>query len=203
MIEPSILTPPGLPRLLFQTRARRSSSRREATFLKHWHTPNGAADVDNPATTSPALRLMRPAASRLTTDPARSVARIARRPPSSKVAFFGRSPAGQRGTGWGAARSRSSVGSSESARRVAPPPPLASQELPWLDKPLDDELSNRWLDLDPMGYFIIKLDRDQRLIVADHYTNTINKNGVACDEATGKPIPCTPGYIREASATFT
>lgn len=54
---------------------------------------------------------------------------------------------------------------------------VVGRQLPWLDKPLDDELSNRWLDLDPMGYFIIKLDRDQRLIVADHYTNTINKNG--------------------------
>lgn len=43
---------------------------------------------------------------------------------------------------------------------------------------LDDELSNRWIDLDPAGYFIIKLDRQNRQIVAEHFTNTINKNGL-------------------------
>jgi len=71
-----------------------------------------------------------------------------------------------------------------------------------MDKELDDKLSNRWLDLDPAGYFIIKVDHHQQLIMAEHYTNTINKNGVACDPATGRPIPCTPGYVRPASAVY-
>lgn len=46
--------------------------------------------------------------------------------------------------------------------------------------------SSRWLELDPSGYFIIKIDRDAKEIVADHYTNTINKNGLACDPDTGE-----------------
>jgi dihydropteroate synthase len=56
--------------------------------------------------------------------------------------------------------------------------------------------------LDPAGYFIIYLDRSDKSIVAEHYTNTINKNGVACDPDTGRPIPCTPGYVRQASAVY-
>ena len=38
--------------------------------------------------------------------------------------------------------------------------------------------------------------------MADFYTNTINKSGVACDPDTGRPIPCTPGYKRAPSATY-
>lgn len=79
----------------------------------------------------------------------------------------------------------------------------AAAEVPRLSPGVDDELSNRWLDLDPAGYFLIRIDREQQLIVAEHYTNIINTNGVACDPDTGKPIPCTPGYVRPPSAVYT
>lgn len=55
---------------------------------------------------------------------------------------------------------------------------------------IDQTLSNRYIELDPGGYFVIYLDRAAQLICAKHYTNTINDRGIACDPATGKPIPC-------------
>ena len=59
-----------------------------------------------------------------------------------------------------------------------------------LDGPLDDDLSRRPLSLDPLGYFIISIDRTERRIVAEHYGNTINEQGLACDEETGEVIGC-------------
>ena len=68
-----------------------------------------------------------------------------------------------------------------SRRRNLRPPsaqrPTLDTEVPRLDAGLDDELSKRPLSLDAAGYFIIKLDRDTKEIVADFYTNIINKNG--------------------------
>jgi len=55
---------------------------------------------------------------------------------------------------------------------------------------IDQALSNRYIELDPGGYFVIYVDRTAQLICAKHYTNMINDRGVACDPATGKPIPC-------------
>jgi len=55
---------------------------------------------------------------------------------------------------------------------------------------LDRELSNRFIELDSSGYFLIYLDRSQGLICADLYSNTINTEGVACDPQTGEPLPC-------------
>lgn len=54
---------------------------------------------------------------------------------------------------------------------------------------LDNKLSNRFIELDPGGYFIIYLDREANLICAKHYTNTINEKGLATDPETGEVIP--------------
>ena len=59
---------------------------------------------------------------------------------------------------------------------------------------IDQKLSKRHIDLDPGGYVIIYLDREQGLICAKHFTNLIDDRGLACDPATGKPIP-TRGKI--------
>ncbi|CAI5472755.1 unnamed protein product [Closterium sp. Yama58-4] len=59
---------------------------------------------------------------------------------------------------------------------------------------LDDQLSRRPLDLDPAGYFIIYVDRDQQCLVAQHFGNLIDIKGRACDPVTGKPIPCDGSY---------
>ncbi|KAB1987410.1 DUF4346 domain-containing protein, partial [Haemophilus parainfluenzae] len=45
------------------------------------------------------------------------------------------------------------------------------------------------IELDPDGYFLIYLLPEQGLICADHYSNVINEQGLACDPETGKPLP--------------
>lgn len=66
----------------------------------------------------------------------------------------------------------------------------------------DDNLSNRFIELDPSGYFLIYLDRAADLICADFYTNTINEKGLACDPETGEPLPCNGSLKRQPSVIF-
>lgn len=70
-------------------------------------------------------------------------------------------------------------------------------------KDLDNQLSKRHIDLDPEGYFIIYLDREAGLICAEHYTNTINDQGLAVDPDTGEVIACKGGKVRKPTMTFT
>jgi dihydropteroate synthase len=70
-------------------------------------------------------------------------------------------------------------------------------------KTIDDKLSQRHIDLDPAGYFIIYLDRDKGLICAKHYTNIIDDRGLAVDPETGKPIPAKGKVERTHTAVFT
>ncbi len=67
---------------------------------------------------------------------------------------------------------------------------------------LDEKLSARHIDLDPGGYFIIYLNRDEGLICAKHYTNVINDRGLACDPETGKPFPCDQKVERTPSRIY-
>ncbi|GIL81261.1 hypothetical protein Vretimale_1179 [Volvox reticuliferus] len=60
-------------------------------------------------------------------------------------------------------------------------------------KAIDDALSWRPLQLDPAGYFIIRIDKEAREIIADHYSNNINEKGLAVDDETGEVIGCRPG----------
>ena len=68
---------------------------------------------------------------------------------------------------------------------------------------LDNQLSKRFIDLDPDGYFIIYLDREAGLICAKHFTNTINEKGLAVDPDTGKPIPVRGKVERTPTALYT
>jgi dihydropteroate synthase len=68
---------------------------------------------------------------------------------------------------------------------------------------IDDKLSKRFIELDPEGYFIIYLDRENQLICAKHYTNEINKKGLAVDPETGQPIPVRGKVERTPTAIFT
>ena len=70
-------------------------------------------------------------------------------------------------------------------------------------KSIDDRLSKRHIDLDPGGYFIIYLDRENQLICAKHFTNVINEKGLAVDPATGKVIPAKGKVNRTAETLFT
>lgn len=68
---------------------------------------------------------------------------------------------------------------------------------------IDNKLSQRFIALDPEGYFIIYLDRDQGLICAKHFTNEINEKGLAVDPETGKPIPTRGKVERQHAAIYT
>lgn len=68
---------------------------------------------------------------------------------------------------------------------------------------IDNKLSQRFIDLDPDGYFIIYLDRQAQLICAKHYTNIISEKGLALDPETGKPIPVRGKVERTHTAIFT
>jgi dihydropteroate synthase len=70
-------------------------------------------------------------------------------------------------------------------------------------KSVDDALSQRHIDLDPGGYFIIYLDYAAQLICAKHFGNTIDDRGLAVDPATGKVIPAKGKVTRQAETIFT
>ena len=53
-------------------------------------------------------------------------------------------------------------------------------------KAIDDKLSQRYIELDPAGYFIIYIDREEGLIFAKHFTNVIDERGLAVDPETGR-----------------
>src|SRR4028118_1528318 len=67
---------------------------------------------------------------------------------------------------------------------------------------IDDKLSQRHIDLDPGGYFIIYLDRDAGLICAKHFTNVIDERGLAVDPETGKVIPARGKVERTHTTVF-
>ena len=67
---------------------------------------------------------------------------------------------------------------------------------------IDIKLSNRFIELDEKGYFLIYLDRDQGLICADLYSNTIDDQGIACDPETGEPLPCEGKVVRRSVLKF-
>ncbi|MEM9138065.1 MAG: DUF4346 domain-containing protein [Cyanobacteria bacterium P01_F01_bin.42] len=56
---------------------------------------------------------------------------------------------------------------------------------------INDKLSQRFIALDPAGYFLIYIDRENSLICADHYANDINEKGLAVDPDTGEVIACS------------
>ena len=55
---------------------------------------------------------------------------------------------------------------------------------------LDQRLSQRFIALDPNGYFLIKLDRDAAELVLEHFGNTIDEKGLARDSDTGEVLRC-------------
>ena len=55
---------------------------------------------------------------------------------------------------------------------------------------IDENLSKRFIDLDPKGYFIIKLDELANELLVEHYSNDIDNSGRAINPETGKPLEC-------------
>ncbi|MTJ08475.1 MULTISPECIES: DUF4346 domain-containing protein [unclassified Anabaena] len=67
---------------------------------------------------------------------------------------------------------------------------------------IDNKLSQRHIDLDPNGYFIIYIDPNERLIYAKHFTNVIDERGLAVDPETGKVIPARGKVERTHTTVF-
>ena len=67
---------------------------------------------------------------------------------------------------------------------------------------IDDDLSNRYIDLDPNGYFIIKVDLEEKKIILEHFLNNINDKGFALDPETNEPIKCDSQSKRVSNEVF-
>jgi hypothetical protein len=67
---------------------------------------------------------------------------------------------------------------------------------------LDQALSQRFIALDPAGYFLIRVDPDQQELVVEHYGNTINAQGLATDPDSGEVIRCQGAGPRAPLAEF-
>jgi len=67
---------------------------------------------------------------------------------------------------------------------------------------LDDRLSQRFISLDPAGYFLIRLDRDARELVVEHFSNNVNEQGLATDPETGEVLSCRGGSVRTPSGVY-
>ena len=69
-------------------------------------------------------------------------------------------------------------------------------------KLLDDKLSRRQIELDPKGYFLIKLDSLTNELILEHYLNNIDSKGRAIDPESGKPIGCKAKRSNQPSNIF-
>ena len=57
-------------------------------------------------------------------------------------------------------------------------------------KVLDEKLSKRQIELDPKGYFIIRIEPKTKELILEHYLNDIDQKGRAIDPKSGEPIGC-------------
>ena len=67
---------------------------------------------------------------------------------------------------------------------------------------IDNNLSNRYINLDPNGYFIIKVDLEENKIILEHFLNNIDKEGYALDPETNEPIKCDSHNKRVSNEVF-
>ena len=67
---------------------------------------------------------------------------------------------------------------------------------------IDNNLSNRYIDLDPKGYFIIKVDLEENKIILEHFLNNINDDGYALDPETNEPIKCDSNTKKVCNEVF-
>tara|TARA_B100000965_G_scaffold347025_1_gene318882 strand:+ start:1252 stop:1653 length:402 start_codon:yes stop_codon:yes gene_type:complete len=69
-------------------------------------------------------------------------------------------------------------------------------------KLLDDKLSKRQIELDPKGYFLIKIDTLTNELILEHYLNNIDNKGRAIDPESGEPIGCKTKRSHQPSSIF-
>ena len=69
-------------------------------------------------------------------------------------------------------------------------------------KLLDDKLSKRQINLDPKGYFLIKIEPTTNELILEHYLNDIDQKGRAIDPESGEPIGCKTKSKNQPSKIF-
>ena len=69
-------------------------------------------------------------------------------------------------------------------------------------KLLDDKLSKRRIELDPKGYFLIKIEPLTNELILEHYKNNIDQKGRAIDPESGEPIGCKTKRPNQPSNIF-
>jgi len=67
---------------------------------------------------------------------------------------------------------------------------------------VDDQLSQRFIALDPAGYFLIRVDAERGELVAEHYSNGIDERGLATDPETGEVLACRQAGPRSPVAIY-
>jgi dihydropteroate synthase len=67
---------------------------------------------------------------------------------------------------------------------------------------LDEELSQRFIALDPAGYFLIRVDADAGELVVEHHSNDVDERGRATDPETGEVLSCRGGMARVPITTY-
>ncbi len=69
-------------------------------------------------------------------------------------------------------------------------------------KTIDDQLSNRAIELDPAGYWLVMVEWEAQQLKVEHYSNDINDQGLAVDPETGEVIACKGGKKRLPTLTL-
>jgi len=69
-------------------------------------------------------------------------------------------------------------------------------------KLLDDKLSKRQIELDPKGYFLIKVEHLTKELILEHYLNNIDQQGRAVDPKSGKLIGCKTKRLNQPSNIY-
>ena len=67
---------------------------------------------------------------------------------------------------------------------------------------IDDKYSNRFIALDPKGYFLIKVNHSLKEIIVEHFNNNIDELGRALDTETGKILNCSGKESRSPVQIF-
>ena len=67
---------------------------------------------------------------------------------------------------------------------------------------LDDKLSKRQIELDPKGYFLIKVEPLTNELIIEHYLNNIDTQGRAIDPESGELIGCKTKTSKQPSNIY-
>ena len=67
---------------------------------------------------------------------------------------------------------------------------------------MDQDLSRRFIALDPAGYFLIRVDHVAAELVVEHFGNGIDERGLATDPDTGEVISCRGAAPRQPLASW-